>query len=130
MSLSKNNFLTLSAIMISCFILAFFNTVSADSFYNNSDSTKYKTIDRNNNDSLFINESGTNNKSWNEVCPVLGFKVDPKQETILFEDKLYGFCCKDCPRKFSKNSVGYSLNLHEDGKKFIGKKGLPQKLKQ
>jgi len=76
-------------------------------------------------DSLNVNEIRVNKKIWNELCPVLGFTVDSTKETILFDIKIYGFCCKDCPRKFSKNPVGYSANLSTDGKKFIGKKGIP-----
>lgn len=95
-----------------------------------ADSTKYINQAEGVNDSLIINKNGLNEKTWNEVCSVLGFKVDPESETILFDGKLYGFCCKDCPRKFEANPEGYSLNLSEDGKNFIGKKGLPKKEKQ
>lgn len=94
-------------------------TVDNTASFNNSNQKQ------NISDSLNVNEIKENKKIWNELCPVLGFAIDSTQETILFDKKVYGFCCKDCPRKFSKNPVGYSANLSTDGKKFIGKKGIP-----
>ena len=91
-----------------------------------ADSTKYINQAEGVSDSLTINKTGLNKKTWNEVCPVLGFKADPEKETTLFDGKLYGFCCKDCPRKFEKNPNGYLLNLSDDGKTFTGKKGFPK----
>ena len=35
----------------------------------------------------------------NATCPVSGNPVDPKY-TILFEDRLIGFCCPNCPKDF------------------------------
>ena len=61
-------------------------------------------------------------KPWNEVCPVMGNKVDPKVPTQEFEGKAYGFCCSGCDDKFRNDPEKYSKNLSEDGKKFVGKK--------
>ena len=63
-----------------------------------------------------------NYESWNEVCPVLGYKVDHKVKPIEYNGKLYGFCCKVCPKNFSENPEKYVNNLDRYGKKFIGKK--------
>lgn len=126
---NKNIVWSISVILTFLFLLIFFTTVPARSPGEIDiavDSTKYLNDGENSSDSLLINNSVSNNKTWNLVCPVLGFEVDALQETISFEDKAYGFCCKDCPRKFEKNPIGYSLNLSKDGKKFVGKKGLPQ----
>ncbi|MCL5028508.1 MAG: YHS domain-containing protein [Bacteroidetes bacterium] len=63
-----------------------------------------------------------NYKSWNEVCPVLGYKVDHKVKPIEYNGKLYGFCCKVCHKNFSENPGKYVNNLDKYGIKFIGKK--------
>jgi hypothetical protein len=35
----------------------------------------------------------------NAVCPVTGAAVDPKF-AIVFEGRVIGFCCPNCPQKF------------------------------
>jgi YHS domain-containing protein len=59
---------------------------------------------------------------WNKVCPVMGNKVDVDGPTVVYNGKLYGFCCPGCDAKFEKNPEKYSKNLSEDGTKFIGRK--------
>ncbi|MFO7445793.1 MAG: efflux RND transporter periplasmic adaptor subunit [Ignavibacteriaceae bacterium] len=59
---------------------------------------------------------------WNKVCPVLGGKVNPKVETVLFEGKTIGFCCPGCDKDFSENPEKYLSNLSSDGKRFTGEK--------
>lgn len=61
-------------------------------------------------------------KAWNTVCPVMGEEVDPSVETVEYNGKAYGFCCNRCVSKFLKNPTEYSLNLNEDGTKFIKEK--------
>lgn len=59
---------------------------------------------------------------FNEVCPVMGKKVDLDGAKVEYNGKLYAFCCDGCETKFSKNPEKYLKNLSEDGKKFLGKK--------
>jgi YHS domain-containing protein len=59
---------------------------------------------------------------WNEVCPILGNKINKKVKTISYDGKVYGFCCEGCDSKFEKEPLKYYKNLSADGKKFIGKK--------
>ena len=58
---------------------------------------------------------------WNEVCPVMGDPVDPEVKTVEYNEKVIGFCCKGCIKKFKKDPEKYLKNLSEDGKKFIKK---------
>ncbi|MCR4416376.1 MAG: YHS domain-containing protein [Ignavibacteria bacterium] len=58
-------------------------------------------------------------KIWNEVCPVMGEPVDPEVQTVEYNGKVIGFCCKSCIKKFKKDPEKYLKNLSEDGKKFI-----------
>lgn len=67
-------------------------------------------------------EKNVSEAAWNEVCPVLGNKVDAKTPTVEFEGKTYGFCCPGCDKKFSANPEKYYKNLSEDGKTFIKNK--------
>ncbi|MGE5497670.1 MAG: efflux RND transporter periplasmic adaptor subunit [Syntrophothermus sp.] len=55
---------------------------------------------------------------WNEVCPVLGNKVDPKVQTVDYKGKKIGFCCAGCDSKFKADPDKYMANLSPDGKKF------------
>ncbi|MBI2420233.1 MAG: YHS domain-containing protein [Ignavibacteriales bacterium] len=61
-------------------------------------------------------------RSWNKICPVLGFKVNPKIKPVEYKGKLYGFCCKVCPPKFTQEPDKYINNLNLKGDKFVGKK--------
>jgi YHS domain-containing protein len=56
---------------------------------------------------------------WNEVCPVMGGKVNPQLGTVEYNEKLYGFCCPGCVDKFAQEPEKYSANLSEYGKEFI-----------
>lgn len=56
---------------------------------------------------------------FNEVCPVLGNKINSKVKTVEYNGKVYGFCCPGCDDKFSKEPEKYIKNLSSDGKKFI-----------
>ncbi len=59
------------------------------------------------------------NEPWNEVCPVMGGKVNPNSATVEYNEKYYGFCCPGCIDKFAQELEKYAANLSEDGKKFI-----------
>lgn len=58
-------------------------------------------------------------KPWNQVCPVLGDKVNPKVETVEYKGKVYGFCCAGCDEKFKADPEKYSSLLSKDGKKLL-----------
>jgi YHS domain-containing protein len=59
---------------------------------------------------------------WNKVCPVKGNAIEEDSPTVVYNGKVYAFCCPGCDTKFEKNPEKYSKNLSEDGKKFVGKK--------
>lgn len=61
-------------------------------------------------------------KPWNTVCPIRGGEVDPEVGTFEYNGKAYGFCCGGCDKKFPKDPEKYSMNLSEDGTRFIGEK--------
>lgn len=58
-------------------------------------------------------------KIFNTICPVMGEEVDPDVKTVTYNDKVYGFCCKSCIKKFSNNPEKYAAKLSEDGTKLI-----------
>ena len=58
-------------------------------------------------------------KIWNAFCPVMGEPVDPEVQTVEYNGKVIGFCCKSCIKKFNKDPEKYLKNLSEDGQKFI-----------
>jgi P-type Cu+ transporter len=43
----------------------------------------------------------------NKICPVMGKAVDKKVTTVTYKDKVYGFCCKSCIKKFAANPEKY-----------------------
>jgi len=43
----------------------------------------------------------------NKKCPVMGKAVDTKVTTVTYKDKVYGFCCKSCIKKFANNPEKY-----------------------
>ncbi|NWF50884.1 MAG: YHS domain-containing protein [Ignavibacteriaceae bacterium] len=45
--------------------------------------------------------------------------MDSEVNTVEYKDKLYGFCCNDCDKKFRKNPEKFVKNLSEDGTKFL-----------
>ena len=59
---------------------------------------------------------------WNKVCPVKGNAIEEDSPTVVYDGKIYAFCCPGCDTKFAKNPEKYAKNLSEDGKKFVGKK--------
>ena len=59
---------------------------------------------------------------WNKVCPVKGNPIEADSPTVVYNGKVYAFCCPGCDTKFEKNPEKYAKNLSEDGKKFVGKK--------
>ncbi|MCL4550006.1 MAG: YHS domain-containing protein [Bacteroidetes bacterium] len=58
-------------------------------------------------------------KIWNKVCPVMGEDVDQQVQTVEYNGKTIGFCCKGCAAKFKKNPEKYMKNLSEDGAKYL-----------
>jgi YHS domain-containing protein len=60
-------------------------------------------------------------KIWNEVCPVMGNKVNPKTPTAEYKGKTIGFCCAGCDKKFKADPETYMKNLSADGKTFVKK---------
>ncbi len=60
-------------------------------------------------------------KIWNEVCPVMGNKVNPKTPTAEYKGKTIGFCCAGCDKKFKADPEAYMKNLSADGKTFVKK---------
>lgn len=61
-------------------------------------------------------------EAWNAVCPVKGELIDPEAHKVSFNDKVYGFCCNGCDKKFMKDPEKYSKNLTDDGKTYLGTK--------
>jgi YHS domain-containing protein len=57
-------------------------------------------------------------EAWNEVCPVMGGKVNSSSATVEHNEKHYGFCCPGCIDTFAGDPETYAANLSEDGKKF------------
>ncbi len=57
----------------------------------------------------------SNSKIWNTVCPVMGEEVDSKVQTATYGEKVIGFCCKSCVRKFTSNPEKYMKKFNEDG---------------
>lgn len=47
-------------------------------------------------------------KAINAVCPVSGKPVDPRY-LIVYEGKVIGFCCPNCPTEFWKDPVKYAI---------------------
>jgi YHS domain-containing protein len=48
----------------------------------------------------------------NKFCPVeTENPVDPTVPTVVYDGKIIGFCCDDCPAKFKKNPKAYMKGL-------------------
>jgi len=58
-------------------------------------------------------------KAWNEVCPVMGGKVQETSATVEHNEKHYGFCCPGCIDQFADNPETFAVNLSDDGKRFL-----------
>lgn len=54
-------------------------------------------------------------KIWNTICPVMGEEVDSNVQTATYGEKVIGFCCKSCVRKFISNPEKYMKKFNEDG---------------
>ena len=50
-------------------------------------------------------------KPVNEICLVEGEKIDNKLPYLIFENKIYGFCCDSCIEVFNNNPKVYLKNL-------------------
>jgi YHS domain-containing protein len=55
-------------------------------------------------------------KPVNEICPVEGKKIDNELPYLIFDYKIYGFCCKSCIEVFNNNPKYY---LNNSGKNSI-----------
>lgn len=74
-------------------------------------------------DSTNCNSKGTTLTEiqiWNKICPVKGEKVDSKVQTVEYQNKTIGFCCKGCASKFKKDPAKYMKMLNENGTKYLG----------
>lgn len=107
-------------ILVFFFLVVGLNFTQAQSHENHNDSKKDKMGCCSSKEAN--KEKTVSNEAWNEVCPVLGNKVDSKTPTVEFEGKTYGFCCPGCDKKFSANPEKYYKNLSDDGKTFIKNK--------
>lgn len=63
-----------------------------------------------------VNASG---KIFNKYCPIMGEEVDSKLQTVAYNGKTIGFCCKKCIKKFSSDPEKYIKHLSADGQKYI-----------
>lgn len=53
---------------------------------------------------------------WNEVCPVLGNKINSHTEPVEYKGELIGFCCPGCDQEFLSDPEKYLKNLSSYGK--------------
>jgi YHS domain-containing protein len=58
-------------------------------------------------------------KAWNELCPVMGGKVQENSAIVEHNEKHYGFCCPGCIDQFAQEPEKFAANLSEDGKRFL-----------
>jgi YHS domain-containing protein len=47
----------------------------------------------------------------NKMCPITGDAIDPKGPKVMYDGKVIGFCCSDCPPKFKENPAKYMKDL-------------------
>lgn len=66
------------------------------------DSSLIKVSSEENTNSL-ITIDNTNKQIRNKLYPVMGNEIDSEFNTVEYKDKLYGFCCNGCDKKFRKN---------------------------
>lgn len=90
--------------------------VSAQKAETNQTKEKTKTVQAKTTDTKTVAK-----KIWNEVCPVMGNKVNPKTPTAEYKGKTIGFCCAGCDSKFKADPETYMKNLSADGKTFVKK---------
>jgi YHS domain-containing protein len=51
-------------------------------------------------------------KPVNQYCAVQKeYKIDPNGPTVMYNEKLIGFCCEDCLPEFKKNPEKYMKDL-------------------
>jgi YHS domain-containing protein len=55
-------------------------------------------------------ESATALKPENALCPVSGAPVNPKY-TIVYEGRVIGFCCPNCPKSFWQDPAAFLAKL-------------------
>ncbi len=112
-----------SFIFLFVFFLAAGNVALAQEHTNHNHNTHKTDSVTVKNDSVEVkNETTEVKKPWNTICPVMGEEVDPDVKTVSYNGKEYGFCCKSCIKKFSKNPEKYAAKLSEDGTKLVGTK--------
>jgi YHS domain-containing protein len=52
-------------------------------------------------------KAANSSKINNKICPVMGEDVDASVETVDYNGKTIGFCCKKCVAKFKKDPEKY-----------------------
>ncbi len=50
----------------------------------------------------------------NTVCPICGMDVDPNVATAMYEGKIVGFGCKNCPPKFAAEPEAFGPSALEN----------------
>jgi YHS domain-containing protein len=55
-------------------------------------------------------------KPWNTICPVMDDAINPAVETVIYNGRVYGFCCPASVQPFKENSEKYAARLSADGK--------------
>ncbi|MGD0281558.1 MAG: YHS domain-containing protein [Dissulfurispiraceae bacterium] len=51
----------------------------------------------------------------NEICPVSGEKIDPKESvTYEYKGKVYNFCCQGCVEQFKKDPEMYIRKMEKE----------------
>ncbi len=54
----------------------------------------------------------------NTVCPVSMDKVGDSKLTVVYQGKIYHFCCDDCPKKFNADPDKYANAVAADPAKY------------
>ena len=73
-----------------------------------SDADKVYTVSGAVSEKAVINEGkDLSDQIVNAKCPVMGKPVSKKVVTVTYDDKVYGFCCKGCIKKFADNPQKY-----------------------
>jgi hypothetical protein len=106
--------------MLFLLLIAFSVSVFAQEKSSCSDSSKCKsTCDSKMTDKKETSKDQAVVKAWNKVCPVMGEEVDADAPTVVYKDKVIGFCCAGCEKKFAKDPERYMKKLNEDGSKLL-----------
>jgi len=59
----------------------------------------------------------------NTICPVSGEKVGNSKYTVVYEGKIYHFCCDYCPKQFNADPEKYAKAVAADPAKYGVKQG-------